>query len=269
MKVLLVRLSNRRLYAMVRPTPRRDEPLGIEYLAANLINSHDVDLLDLDVTDFSDDQLKKYLTSLSPELIGITIPTPLVLEAKNFIKFARETLPETKISIGGPNPSALPIESLKDMYSDISAFGEGEETIKELADGLPLEKINGIAYRVNDKIKKNPARQPVQNLDNMPFPERTKLPRKNYLQYSFDPRESKMNIAASIMTSRSCPYRYIFCASKTIFGHKVRFRSPNKVVDEIKELLNTYNIRNFIFVDDCFTLNGRSIHARIPFQKNC
>ena len=128
MKVLLVRLSNRRLYAMVRPTPRRDEPLGIEYLAAGLIDSHDVVLLDLDVTDFSDDQLKKYLTSLSPELIGITIPTPLVLEAKNFIKIARETLPGTKIAIGGPHPSALPIESLKDMNADISAFGEGEET---------------------------------------------------------------------------------------------------------------------------------------------
>lgn len=256
MKILLVRLSNQWVYSTSKPSPRKDEPLGIEYLSSG-IKDHNVKLLDLDVTNYSKEETIRYIESFSPQLIGMTVPTPLILEAKKFIDAARKTLPDATTVVGGPHPSALPSESLKHTGANISAYGEGEETIKDLANGLPLKDIKGIVYNADGKIKTNPPREFIEDLDSIPFPERTILPRENYLQYPFDPDEKGMRKAGSIMTSRSCPYQCVYCASKSIFGRGIRFRSPKNVVDEIEELVNVYNVKHYIFIDDCFTLDQK------------
>ena len=256
MKILLVRLSNRWIYSQTKSSPRKDEPLGIEYVASGIMNN-EINLFDADVTNLAEDELRKYIESISPDIVGMTVPTPLVLEAKKLICTVKNILPDTKTVIGGPHPSALPIESLKHTGADISVFGEGEETIKDLANEIPLSETRGIAYYENNKFKINKPRPVVENLDKIPFPERTILPREKYLQYPFDPDEMGMRIAGSIMTSRSCPYQCIYCASKSIFGGKIRFRSPKNVVDEIEDLVSLYNVRHYIFIDDCFTLDQK------------
>jgi anaerobic magnesium-protoporphyrin IX monomethyl ester cyclase len=52
----------------------------------------------------------------------------------------------------------------------------------------------------------------------------------------------------------------VFCSCTSMWGHRVRLRSPQNVVDEIENIIGTYSIRRFGFVDDTFTIVGN--HTR-------
>lgn len=64
-----------------------------------------------------------------------------------------------------------------------------------------------------------------------------------------------------LMTSRGCPYDCTFCASKVIWGRKVRYRSPEQVLSEISCLIERYKIKTFEICDDCFTLNKKRLRV--------
>jgi radical SAM superfamily enzyme YgiQ (UPF0313 family) len=56
-----------------------------------------------------------------------------------------------------------------------------------------------------------------------------------------------------IATGRGCPRRCDFCAVTPLFGHRIRTRSPEDVLQEIKRVSQ----RHMFFVDDNFTADRR------------
>lgn len=66
--------------------------------------------------------------------------------------------------------------------------------------------------------------------------------------------------STSIMFSRGCPFKCSFCSSPVLYKRKMAFRSVDKIVEEIKEIIETYGIRQFRIQDDTFT-------CRIKFVK--
>jgi radical SAM superfamily enzyme YgiQ (UPF0313 family) len=122
-------------------------------------------------------------------------------------------------------------ETLQEIQdADFIIFGEGEETTLELLDwisrkGAPnqLSEIRGLAWRNENSIVENPPRPPINDLDALPFPDRTLIDRtlyqtKSFLNYS--------NKTGSIHTTRGCPGRCTFCAS----GHKLRARLRSRSI---------------------------------------
>ncbi len=65
----------------------------------------------------------------------------------------------------------------------------------------------------------------------------------------------------TIVTSRGCPYKCIFCSGPRLFGRRVRFRDPMLVVDEIEQIHKVLGFNWLNIVDDTFTLNHRHAHA--------
>jgi radical SAM superfamily enzyme YgiQ (UPF0313 family) len=109
-----------------------------------------------------------------------------------------------------------------------------------------LAEVKGIAYRNKDgRIIVTPPAKKVTDLDTLPMPARHLLPMKRYAE--------KCLFAGTIVSSRGCPYRCIFCSNSEFWGHKLRLNSIERVLQEIEYLVEKHNIKEINFGDDIFT----------------
>jgi radical SAM superfamily enzyme YgiQ (UPF0313 family) len=143
--------------------------------------------------------------------------------------------------MGGPHPTFMVEESLS--YADYVVRGEGEETIVELIEclekGLSLNTINGLSYKTEENgIVHNPDRKLINDLNSAPIPD-----------FGLIDKWSKVNYIP-IATSRGCPFACNFCSVIQIFGRKYRFKSIDRVIEEIKAISSSK--AHVFFVDDNF-----------------
>ncbi len=247
MKILFVNPSNERLYDTPKQRPIL-EPLWAEYLKA-VLPGHDVKIFDMNVDGvYFPRDLSGFLHLFKPDIAGVSVATPLVKEGRQIIQLIRGIYPSAKIIVGGPHISALRDKKvLRELGADFGVAGEGEYLIK---------------FLINEKKRDKPFLWPIdsspsvsKDLNSLPFPSR--LPRRDYhLNYDFGVEKQ---VLASVMTSRSCPYQCTFCASKCIFGDRIRMRSAENVVKELKELKEKFDVNSILFLDDCFTLIPRRV----------
>jgi anaerobic magnesium-protoporphyrin IX monomethyl ester cyclase len=192
--------------------------------------------------------------------IGISAMSANYQSAKDILYFIKKLNPDLPCIIGGAHPSGTPEDVINDGF-DVAVIGEGESICENLANIFKITnnkndllasllKIQGIAYRdINNKIAINPRIQFIENLDDLPIIDRSFL---SSVKYS--------NTHITVHTSRGCPGKCIFCQSgPTLFGHKIRQRSPQNVIMEIKDLLNSGAV--FItFLDDCLLWDESWVH---------
>jgi radical SAM superfamily enzyme YgiQ (UPF0313 family) len=164
-----------------------------------------------------------------------------------------------RVILGGAHPSALPEQTLKEAQGavDIVVIGEGEMTVLDIALGKPLESIKGIAYLENGQTVKTSPREPICDLDSLPLPARDLLKIKKYRGWG----PLRKTPTTHLISSRGCPFECIFCSEKSVFGKGYRVRSPEKIVDEIYHLIDTYGMKEISFYDDLFTLDKKRVMA--------
>lgn len=183
-----------------------------------------------------------------PDLVAISFMTANSSSAYILAELLKKYKPGLPLVAGGIHPSLLPEEPLIKGQFDFVVRGEGELTIIELIDAIKnnnsVENVLGVSWKKNEKIIHNPARPFIHNLDELPFPAFHLM------------RDAKKNPYActGITTSRGCPFECNYCASKLLWTRAVRFRSAEKVVEEIKDRHNRLGISSFAFGDDTFTL---------------
>ena len=175
------------------------------------------------------------------DIIGISSITSTAPRAFQIAKrFRSMGIP---IIMGGPHSTFLPEESLK--YADYVVRGEGEETIVELIEHLesqrPLNDIKGLSYTEGDAFIHNPDRPLIQDLDSAPIPDLNIV--HNWQKRTIIP----------IATSRGCPFGCKFCSVIQMFGRKYRFKSIDRVIEEIREVASRK--AHIFFVDDNFAAN--------------
>lgn len=131
---------------------------------------------------------------------------------------------------------------------DIIVRGEGEETIREIAKGEPLEKILGISYRAGGKVIHNKNR-PLPDINNITPPDR------GLRQYEYSMMSNGMKVSSAtfdtILSSRGCPFKCKFCTfSLNLLGQKRDYvsRSAESVVEEIEGI----SAGIILFSDDNF-----------------
>ncbi|MBU4374522.1 MAG: B12-binding domain-containing radical SAM protein [Nanoarchaeota archaeon] len=184
--------------------------------------------------------------SWDAEIIGfslnnITLPMGLRL-AHNLRNKIRAGKNNSLLVAGGPTPSMLSHQLLP--FFDIICIGEGEETFREIAANWDLKKglesIAGTFSNFNGVVIHNPSRLLIKDIDTLPFPDFTDIPKKKYG-------------AVSIQSSRGCVARCAFC-DETIYWSKYRWREPEKVVEEIEFQHKRYRAKDFRFHDSL--ING-------------
>jgi len=261
MKILILHPSNSNVYGNIKKTvlkldksKAKTPPIGIMYLAGALRKKgYDVSLLDAEAMNLTLQETVDYVKRIQPDIVGMTSTTPLFNLCINIARELKLWNENVKIVLGGPHISALPKESLLFESIDFIVHGEGETSFLNLVEALEkgsnIFEIKGIGYKINGQAILNPRQPLIENLDEVPFPARDLIKKGSYLK-SYTGKEYTV-----MVSSRGCPYQCIFCDSVVTFGNRTRFRSPDNVVEEIKLMIDKYNIRDITFSDDTFTLN--------------
>jgi radical SAM superfamily enzyme YgiQ (UPF0313 family) len=237
-----------------------DPPLGISYLAGVLKEKKiDVNLIDLSFST-NWNEYRNDLLRIGPEIVGISSMSPFSDQACLAASIAKECLPACKVIMGGPHPTASPVETLSNGNIDFVVIGEGENTLTELIETIDgdqnFSKVNGLMYRESGTIRQTPSRKFIHNLDEIPFPARDLLPTwgKYLAQILFFPYTQPYT---TVMGGRGCPFNCSFCQPmlEKMFGRGIRLRSPRNLADEVELLIDQYKVRSIFFFDDTFTAN--------------
>lgn len=227
-------------------------PLGIASLAAFARQlGHTPMILDLFVDD--SDPIK-VCEEFKPEYVAFSVTTPLLCEANNIAKEIKECFPKPKIIFGGSHPSSDINGVLEKNFVDCVVFGEGELTLAELLDNKKPDEIKGLAFKQDGKIKINPPRELIADLDALPMPAYDLLKMDRYPNHPL----SIESPSISIMTSRGCPFGCTYC-SKVVFGRTFRKMSPARVLELMEYLMKNYGIREFQIIDDVFTFDRQRV----------
>lgn len=200
---------------------------------------------------------KKYLSELifneKPDLIGISVLSFNYPEALQIAGFIKNNF-DIKIIFGGVHVILAPEEVIQNKEVDIVCLGEGERILKDLLDNsLDCRDVKGIWYKQNSKIVKNEKRRLIEDLDSIPFPDFDDFDIERYFIVNHN--------HFPIMGSRGCPYSCTFCGNhalkKNLVGKYVRFRSVDKILDEVEQRIKQFydrGFRYFYFFDDTFIL---------------
>lgn len=240
-------------------------PMGILYLASIIRDGHQVY-----VCEPKRENLDQVIKDFKPDIIGYSVRT-------GFHQYYADLNAELKkrhnfISIfGGPHVTFFS-ELIEQEGIDIVGLGECERSFADLLDkmdrGGDYTQTDNFWFKDSGKIIKNPLAPLEQNLDLLPFPDRTLLDHH---------AELKGQRIHGVYASRGCPYSCTYC-----FNHKfkelyhgqpyVRQRSVDNVVAEIRELAVNYKVERIIFEDDNFIINKAWLkefaekYQKIPFK---
>jgi radical SAM superfamily enzyme YgiQ (UPF0313 family) len=156
--------------------------------------------------------------------------------------------PDALTVAGGPHVTFRPEQTLKaNPALDIVVLGEGEATIVALteavASGRSPDTVPGLVTRQGSQFTRTGSRPPINDLDALGQPARHLLPLGRY---------RTLNLPVSMITSRGCPYRCIFCVGRKMVGPRVRYRNPVSVVDEMADLAGL-GFPQINIADDLFT----------------
>ena len=228
---------------------------GIAYLAAILKqHRHEVALID---TTFgtSDQIILNQVHRHNPDLIAMSFVSANFPYASHVASLIKK-ITKTPIIAGGIHPTIAPEETLQKEGFDMICVGEGEEALLELVQslekGVKRLDINNLWFKKDDQIIRNPLRPLIADLDALPDADFSFFDYERYLKHQKQ--------EASFLGSRGCPYRCTYCVNHTLqqlYRHKgpfVRFRSVDRIINEVNRIISAYDIRGIEFYDDTFTM---------------
>ncbi|MDP2845955.1 MAG: radical SAM protein, partial [Candidatus Methanoperedens sp.] len=163
--------------------------------------------------------------------------------------------PAIKTVLGGAHPTLFPEQTAADPMIDFVVIGEGEETMLELVQFIEAGKtdflgVKGISYRQDGHVIITSHREFI-DMDTLPFVDWSLMSQK-----ALDSMKTKI---ARVQTSRGCPFKCSFCINVVSKNTKMRYRSPQKVVDEMEHIVKTYGVKRIGVRDEVFLTNRQQV----------
>ncbi|MBI3012107.1 MAG: B12-binding domain-containing radical SAM protein [Elusimicrobia bacterium] len=230
------------------------EPLGLMYLSSVLKrNGHQTKLAIIG----GKKPISEVVAEFQPNMVAASGMTGSHIEFMEIVTGLKKEHSFLSV-MGGSHPTFHPevIEEYKDL--DIVVRGEAEKSVEELVNGLQggsdVTHIPNLWVRKNGQIFKNEIRDLNEGIDDLPFPDRD-------LVYEY-PLWEKQPIRHFI-ACRGCAYRCTYCFNNAIVdlykgkGMWVRWRSPARVVQEVKDVIQKYGGKFVYFQDDIFIMDKK------------
>ncbi|MFA4849431.1 MAG: radical SAM protein [Methanoregula sp.] len=239
-------------------------PVGLGYISAFLKqNNHEIHFLNLNHIDGIVEELIR--DKVSQEKFDFIITggiSPFYPDIKNCLESIRKYDQNTRIIVGGGLISSQPEIMFELLQPDFGIIGEGELTINELFECLAnngdTTRVNGLIFRKSDgQIIKTKPRDPINNLDILPWPDYEGMGFSEFLDHMV-PSLNYFFISVldnprvyPIIASRSCPFSCTFCFHP--LGKKYRKRSLQNIMGELEYVIKKYKINIICFYDELFS----------------
>jgi len=216
---------------------------GISYISSVLkADGHSTQLVVLGSNNNFQDNIKllnTFMGEFSPHLICVTAVASQYPFVKKIAGLIKSQWPDKYLVIGGVHATLNSSEVISDSF-DAVCIGEGEYPILELCRQMEANTIpHGIANlwikSPDGRIQENSPRSFLQDIDDLPFPDRT-------IWTSW--MKEQLGAELAVLLGRGCPYGCTYCCNhalkKVASGKYVRFRSPENIIKEVAFLHATY-----------------------------
>lgn len=263
MRILLINVC-------LRPdSPKKLFPIGLGYIATAMKNGgFDFDLLDIDAHRYTDSEVETLIGRKEYDVVCLGCIVTGYKYVKQLAEQVKRRHPRAVIVAGNSVATSIPESLLTNTGVDIAVMGEGDITIVELlaaiAAGRPWDGVAGICFKKNGVIVHTPARPVIANISALPpidfslfdaeiYIENAKLSVSDPLPI---PRESVR--ALPVNTARGCIANCTFCYH-VFRGVPYRYRSPESIVSEIKDMIAKYNLNYIQFWDELTFFSKKQI----------
>ena len=255
MRILIINPSLR------RGSPTKYFPVGVGSIMTYLkVNGYDFDFVDIDIDELSDDEVEKYLSDHSYDVVMAGCIVTHYKWMKWLTRVVKKHQPGAKIIMGNSVAGSIPEIFLKNSAADVAVIGEGEistvETLEAFRTGTDLRDIEGIAYiNGSGNIIKNPARKARKNIDEFPVIDWSLFNVQKYFDKSYSGAEGLVFDGADpprvmpVVSARGCVFKCTFC-HYVFWDDPYRFRSPENILTEIRRNIEQYGANYINFWDD-------------------
>lgn len=245
--------------------------LGILRVAAVLENAgYPVEVLDLSGIENYLSVVMDYCTENITKTFCVTATTPQMPSAAGIAQAIRASCPSAKLILGGPHPTLTYAAQKKEIQKDIHegralramvqmlnlfnviVAGDGEQAIfAALQPGVGTTWKNQI---IDADDPKSALFLTNEKLNEMPFPARHLVDLDSY-HYKIDGER-----ATSLICQLGCPFGCGFCGGRASpMLRRVRTRTTENVVAELRDLYTTYGYKGFMLYDDELNVNPQMI----------
>ncbi|MDC3245786.1 B12-binding domain-containing radical SAM protein [Candidatus Pseudothioglobus singularis] len=234
----------------------------------------------------SDEELANMISNYSPDIIGISaLFSNLMDSAHNIAAIAKKVNPKIIVVLGGNHISAAirdyryskfeqdpffppRLSDLEDVNIDFAMHGEVDFEFPRLVDvlvnGGDVQSIKGLAYKNhNDELEPfyiSDAPSMIADMDSLPLPARDLVNMEGYFNIgAFHSPKSRSKRVLSVMASRGCPEKCTFCTTPDMWGAKVRWRSTENIITEIRNGVRDFDIGELQFEDDTITARKKNL----------
>lgn len=231
-------------------------PMSIGCLASYLIQAgHEARIWDEEIQQLDESNIDEVVAGLpTPYVFGISVLTAQAARAADLAVFLKARFPGCTVMTGGYHATAVPDEMLAETLEfDFVVRGEGERALLTLYEAIRAGKtdfatIDGISYRRPDGlVTHTPEAALIKDLDTLP-----PFPYEMFAKLLERTKGSRTYDWGFIVTSRGCPYKCTYCSQRMMTGTTYRYKSPERIVDELRVLVEQFGARSVFFLDDNF-----------------